>query len=150
MECTAQDCSDLPPHSLYQTSEVNPLFRRNMLKPIPTWFHTIKTAMLQICSKLCQNTPKVSSIANTMQNNLVGPIPMNSFVLADRLSELIILRINWNQFILVLPKCLTSLQKSRMIFWHKMGKHLTDMKVICMLFSMKVLLCFLTFNNAIK
>ena len=65
-ECTSQYCSNLPPHSYYQPTDLYPLFRRIMLKPISTWFLAIETAMLPNCSKIYQDAlKKTNSIACT-------------------------------------------------------------------------------------
>ena len=50
-ECTAQNCSDLPPHSHCQSIGLSPLFHRIMVEHIFFWFLTFETAMLQVYSK---------------------------------------------------------------------------------------------------
>ena len=54
-ECTAQYCSDMSPHSHYQSTDINPLFHSIKLKPISTWSLAFETAMLQIYSNVYQN-----------------------------------------------------------------------------------------------
>ena len=48
--CTSQICSQLPLHSLYEKSNLNPFFQRILSKPIPQWILAYETAMLQIYS----------------------------------------------------------------------------------------------------
>ena len=82
-ECVAQFCSDLPPHSHYQSIDFYPSFHSNLFKPISTWFLAFESAVVQSFSKLYQNVlKKTIFLPYTMQNspNLNKPIPMNSIV----------------------------------------------------------------------
>ena len=49
-------CSQLPEHSHYDKSDLNPFFCRTLSKPIPQWFLAVETAMLQIYSTVYENT----------------------------------------------------------------------------------------------
>ena len=70
-ECTEQNCSELPLHSHYQSTDLNSFFRSIMLKPTFTWFLALKAARLQILSIVYQNAlkKKTNSIAYTMQKS---------------------------------------------------------------------------------
>ena len=48
--CISQNCSQLPEHSHYEKTDLNPFFYKTLSKPIPPWFVAIETAMLQIYS----------------------------------------------------------------------------------------------------
>ena len=92
-ECTAQYCSDLPRHSLYQTIDSNPFFPSMVLEPMPTWFIASEKAMLQVYSKVTRYALKIF-FAYKMQDtpNLDIALPFNSSVRhrnlrAVRLSE---------------------------------------------------------------
>ena len=54
--CISRYCSQLPEHSHYDKSDLNPLFYRTLSKPIPQWFLAVETAMLQIYSTVYENT----------------------------------------------------------------------------------------------
>ena len=48
--CIPQYCSQLPEHSHYDKTDLNPFFYKTLSKPIPQWFLAVETAMLQIYS----------------------------------------------------------------------------------------------------
>ena len=48
--CISRYCSQLPEHSHYDKSDLNPFFYKTLSKPIPQWFLAVETAMLQIYS----------------------------------------------------------------------------------------------------
>ena len=48
--CISRYCSQLPEHSHYDKSDLNPVFYRTLSKAIPHWFLAVETAMLQIYS----------------------------------------------------------------------------------------------------
>ena len=48
--CISQYCSQLPEHSHYDETDLNPFFYTTLSNPIPQWFLTVETAMLQIYS----------------------------------------------------------------------------------------------------
>ena len=45
--CISQNCSQLPEHSHYDKTDLNPFFYKTLSKPIPQWFIAAETAMLQ-------------------------------------------------------------------------------------------------------
>ena len=45
--CISRYCSQLPEHSHYDKSDLNPFFYSTLSKPIPQWFLAVETAMLQ-------------------------------------------------------------------------------------------------------
>ena len=45
---TSQNCSELPEHSRYDKTDLNPIFYRTLSKPLPQWFLAVETAILQI------------------------------------------------------------------------------------------------------
>ena len=53
--CISRYCSQLPAHSHYDKSELNPFFYKTLSKPIPHWFLAVETAMLQIYSTVYEN-----------------------------------------------------------------------------------------------
>ena len=53
-DSTAQYCSDLPPHSQNQPTDLNPLFHSIMLKPLFSLFLAFETASMQSQSKVYQ------------------------------------------------------------------------------------------------
>ena len=48
--CISQYCSQLPEHSHYDKTDLNPFFYKTHSKPIPQWFLAVETAMLQMYS----------------------------------------------------------------------------------------------------
>ena len=54
--CISRYCSQLPEHSHYDKSDLNPFFYKTLSKPIPQWFLAVETAMLQIYSTVYENT----------------------------------------------------------------------------------------------
>ena len=45
--CISQDCPQLPEHSQYDKTDLNPFFYRTLSKPNSLWFLAVETAMLQ-------------------------------------------------------------------------------------------------------
>ena len=76
-------CSQLPEHSYYDKSDLNPFFYRTLSKPIPQWFLAVETAMLQIYSTVYENTlRKINSHAYITKTYYEGkPLPIGTFVL---------------------------------------------------------------------
>ena len=76
-EITAQYCSNLHPHSHYQSTDIKPLINSFMLKPIFTRFLAFEAAMLQIYSKVYQYALTRNSLAYTEQRTpkLYKPLP---------------------------------------------------------------------------
>ena len=65
--CISRYCSQLPEHSHYDKSDLNPFFYRTLSKPIPHWFLAVETAMLQIYPTVYE-TPYAKSIhTHTLQ-----------------------------------------------------------------------------------
>ena len=48
--CISQYCTELPEHSHYDKTDINPFFHKTLSKPIPQWFLAVETAMLQFYS----------------------------------------------------------------------------------------------------
>ena len=62
--CISRYCSQLPEHSHYDKSDLNPFFYKTLSKPIPHWFLAVETVMLQTCSTVYENTlQKINSNA---------------------------------------------------------------------------------------
>ena len=76
-------CSQLPQHSHYDKSDLNPFFYRTLSKPIPQWFLAVETAILQIYSTVYENTLwKINSHAYITKTYPEGkPLPIGIFVL---------------------------------------------------------------------
>ena len=81
--CISRYCSQLPEHSLYDKSDLNPFFYRTLSKPIPQWFLAVETAILQIYSTVYENTlRKINSHAYITETYHEGkPLPFGTFVL---------------------------------------------------------------------
>ena len=81
--CISQYCTQLPAHSHYDKSDLNPIFFETLSKPIPQWFLAVKTAMLQIYSTVYYYTQKkLNSYAYITKTFHEGkPLPIGTFVL---------------------------------------------------------------------
>ena len=81
--CISRYCSQLPEHSHYDKSDLNPFFYKTLSKPIPHWFLAVETAMLQIYSTVYENTlRKINSHAYITKTYHEGkPLPIGTFVL---------------------------------------------------------------------
>ena len=80
--CISRYCSQLPEHSHYDKSDLNPFFYKTLSKPIPQWFLAVETAMLQIYSTVYENTlRKINSHAYITKTYHEGkPLPIGTFV----------------------------------------------------------------------
>ena len=76
-------CSQLPEHSHYDKTDLNPFLYRTLSKPIPQWFLAVETAMLQTYSIVYENTlRKINSHAyNTKIYHEDKPLHIGTFVL---------------------------------------------------------------------
>ena len=74
--------TQLPEHSHYDKSDLNPFFHRTLSKPIPQWFLAVETAMLQIYSTVYEHTlRKINSHAYITKTYHEGkPLPIGTFV----------------------------------------------------------------------
>ena len=81
--CISRHCSQLPEHSHYEKSDLNPFFHKTLSKPIPHWFLAVETVMLQIYSTVYENTiRKINSHAYlTKTYHECKPLPIGTFVL---------------------------------------------------------------------
>ena len=81
--CISRYCSQLPEHSHYDKTDLNPFSYRTLSKPIPQWFFAVETAMLQIYSTVYENTlRKINSHAYITKTYHEGkPLPIDTFVL---------------------------------------------------------------------
>ena len=62
--CTSQYCQELPLHTHYDKSNLNPFFHKILSKPIPQWILATETAMIQIYHTVYENTKrKINSYA---------------------------------------------------------------------------------------
>ena len=80
--CISRYCSQLPEHSHYDKSDLNPFFYKTLSKPIPQWFLAVETAMFQIYSTVYENTlRKINSHAYITKTYHEGkPLPLGTFV----------------------------------------------------------------------
>ena len=79
--CISQYCSQLPEHSHYDKTDLNPFFYKTLSKPIPQWFLAVETAMLQIYSTVYYHTlKKLNSHAYITKTYHEGK-PLPTFVL---------------------------------------------------------------------
>ena len=82
--CISQYCSQLPEHSHYDRTDLNPLFYKTLSKsPIPQRFLAVETAMLQIYSFVYYyNLKRLNSHAYITRTYHEGkPLPIGTFVL---------------------------------------------------------------------
>ena len=122
--CLSRYCSQLPAHSHYDKSNLNPFFYKTLSKPIPHWFLAIETAMLQIYSTVYENTlRKINSHAYiTKTYNEGKPLPIGTFVLKRNFTHV--------HFGLDHTKFLTDYQTSHMNYLHKMALQYTSTEII--------------------
>ena len=81
--CTSQYCQELPLHTHYDKSNLNPFFHKILSKPIPQWILATETAMIQIYHTVYENTRrKINSYAyfNKTYHN-PRPFDIGTFVL---------------------------------------------------------------------
>ena len=81
--CTFQFCHNLPLHTHYDKSNLNPFFHKILSKPIPQWILATETAIKQIYHTVYENTKtKSNSFAyfNETYNN-PRPLDISTFVL---------------------------------------------------------------------
>ena len=81
--CTSLYCQDLPLHTHYDKSNLNPFFHKILSKPIPQWILATETAIIQIYHTVYENTKrKITSFAyfNKTYNN-PRPLDIGTFVL---------------------------------------------------------------------
>ena len=81
--CISRYCSQLPEHSHYDKTDLNPFFYRTLSKPISQWLLAVETAMLQRYSTVYENTPrKINSHAYITKTYHEGkPLQIGTFVL---------------------------------------------------------------------
>ena len=94
--CFSRYCSQLPEHSHYHKSDLNPFFHRTLSKPIPQWFLAVETAMLQIYTTVYEHTlRKINSHAYITKTYHKGkPLPLGTFVLKNAISPIYIFQTN--------------------------------------------------------
>ena len=80
--CTSQYCQELPLHTHYDKSNLNPFFHKILSKPIPQRILITETAMMQIYHTVYENTKKINSMAyfNKTYHN-PRPLDIGTFVL---------------------------------------------------------------------
>ena len=69
--CISHYCSQLPEHSQYDKTDLNPFFYRTLSKPIPQWFLAVETAMLQKYSTVYENILKKSIHTPTLPKHIM-------------------------------------------------------------------------------
>ena len=81
--CISQYCSQLPEHSHYDKTDLNPFVYKTLSKPTPKWFLVVITAMLQIYSIVYNYTlAKINSQAYITKTYHEGkPLQLGTFVL---------------------------------------------------------------------
>ena len=81
--CSSQFCQNLPLHTHYDKSNLNPFFHKILSKPIPQWILATEKAMIQIYHTVYENTKrKFNSFAyfNKTYNN-PRPLDIGTFEL---------------------------------------------------------------------
>ena len=129
--CISQYCSQLPEHSHYDKTDVNPLFFKTLSKPIPQWFLAVETAMLQIyCTVYYYTLKKLNSHAYITKTYHEGkPLPIGTFVLKRHFAH-VDFSDKLKPFGLVHTKFLTELLMLHMNFLLKMVLHLSYIEII--------------------
>ena len=81
--CISQTCSQLPEHSHYGKTDLNPFFYNTLSKPYPQWFLAVEIAMLQSYSIVHNYTwKKINSQAYIITTCHEGkPLLIGTFVL---------------------------------------------------------------------
>ena len=122
--CISQYCSQLPEHSCYDKTDLNPFFYKTLSKPIPQWFLAVETAMLQIYSTVYYHTlKKLNSHAYITKTYHEGkPLPIVTFVLKRHLRTFIS-QTNLNRFGLAHTKFSTDYPMLHMNSSHKTVLH---------------------------
>ena len=80
--CNSQYCHDLPLHTHYEKSILNPFFVKTLSKAVPQWILATETAMIQIYHAVYGNTTrKINSFAslNKTYNNS-RPLDIGTFI----------------------------------------------------------------------
>ena len=82
-KCTTQYCQDLPLHTHYDKSNLNPLFHKILSRPIPQWILATESAMIQIYHTVYENTKRkiISSAYFNKTYNNPRPLDIGTFVL---------------------------------------------------------------------
>ena len=129
--CISRYCSQLPAHSHYDKSDLNPFFYKTLSKPIPHWFLAVETAMLQIYSTVYENTiRKINSHAYITKTYHEGkPLPIGTFVLKRNFTH-VHFSDKLKPFGLDDIKFLTDYQTSHMHYLHKMALQYTSTEII--------------------
>ena len=82
--CTSKFCQNLPLHTHYDKSNLNPFFHKILSKPFPQWILATETAMIQIYHTVYENTKRkhCNSFAhfNKTYNN-PRPLDVGTFLL---------------------------------------------------------------------
>ena len=122
--CISQYCSQLPVHSHYDKTDLNPFFYKTLSKPVPQWLLAVKTAMLQIYSTVYYYTLKrLNSHAYLTKTYHEGrPLPIGTFVLKRHFTH-VHFPTNLNPFGLDHTKILIAYLMLHMNFSHKMVLH---------------------------
>ena len=87
--CISQYCSQLPEHSHYDKTDLNPFFYKTLSKPIPQWFLAVETSILQIYSTVYYYTLKeINCHAYITKTYHEGkPLPIGTFVLKRHFAQ---------------------------------------------------------------
>ena len=130
-QCIPKYCSQLPAHSHYDITDLNPFFYKILSKPNPHWFLAVVTAMLQIYSTVREDTLKKLTPQLTSPKHSTK---VNHSLLADLFLNAIlhtyIFLTNLNYFGLVLIKFSKDYLTLNTNFLHKMDLHYMSIEVI--------------------
>ena len=75
--CTSQNCQDLPLHTQYDKSKLNPFFHKILSKPIPQRILATETAMIQIFHTVYENTKRKISSFFYFNKTYSNPRPLD-------------------------------------------------------------------------
>ena len=68
--CASQNCQDLPLHTQYDKSILNPFFHKMLSKPIPQWILATETVMIQIYQTVYENTNRKNNLFVYFKKNV--------------------------------------------------------------------------------
>ena len=120
--CISQYCSQLPEHSHYDKTDLNPFFYKTLSKPIPQRFLAVETAMLQNYSTVYYHTlKKLNSHAYITKTYHEGkPLPIGTL---NAILHTFISQTNLNRFGSAHTKFSIDYPMLHMNFSHKMVLH---------------------------
>ena len=79
--CISKNCSQLPEHTHYDKTDLNPFFNRTLSKPITQWFLSVETAVTNLFYSIRKHSQKINPHAFITKTYHEGkPLPIGTFV----------------------------------------------------------------------